>query len=96
MAIDEKSLSKGQVVKLNALRKSLGDDLANGVFAKWLKRQQPSKLVEKADPVAKMLTDALSRFEKDDSFRLGNQGYTVRRARGKGASGFVASKNEKD
>ncbi len=95
MAIDESTLNKGQVVKLNALRKSVGDDLADGVFAKWLKRQVSAKKVEKADPVATMLVDALSKLEKDADFRLGNQGYTVRRARGKGASGFVAEKNVK-
>ena len=38
MAIDETGLTKGQVRKLNALRKSVGDDLAEEVFAKWLER----------------------------------------------------------
>ena len=95
MTIDESTLNKGQVVKLNVLRKSVGDDLADGVFEKWLKRQVSTKAVEKADPVAAMLTDALSKLVKDPSFRLGNQGYTVRRARRKGGTGFVAAKNEK-
>lgn len=96
MTINEKELSKGQIVKLNALRKSVGDDLAEDVFSKWMKRQASSKKTEKADPVAEKLKAALSSLEKDDMFRLGNQGYTVRRARGKGASGFIVEKNEKD
>ena len=95
MAIDESALNKGQIVKLNTLRKSLGNDLADDVFAKWLKRQVFAKTVQKADPVARMLTDALSKLKNDADFRLGNQGYTVGRARGKGASGFVAAKNKK-
>ena len=95
MAIDESTLNKGQVVKLNALRKSVGDDLADSVFAKWLKRQASSEKAEKADPVAKKLTDALSGLVNDSGFKLGNQGYTVRRARGEGATGFVAAKNRK-
>jgi len=95
MAIDQSGLSKGQIVKLNALRKSLGDDLADDVFAKWLKRQTTKNEVEKPDPVAQKIVAALAGLVKDDTFRLGNQGYTVRRARGKGASGFVATKNEK-
>ena len=95
MAIDESALNKGQIRKLNALRKSIGDDLADGVFAKWLKRQVTVKNVEKADPVAEKLARALSKLEKDADFRLGNQGYTVRRSRGKGASGFIVTKNEK-
>ena len=95
MAIDESGLSKGRIVKLNALRKSLGEDLADDVFAKWLKRQDSKNVEEKPDPVAQKIIDSLSSLVKDDIFRLGNQGYTVRRARGKGASGFVASKNER-
>lgn len=95
MAIDESELKKGQVVKLRALRKSVGDDLAEEVFLKWMKRQVSTKEVEQIDPVAEKITQALAALENDETFRLGNQGYTVRRARGKGASGFVAQKNEK-
>lgn len=96
MAVDEKALTKGQVRKLNALRKSVGEDLAEDVFEKWLKQQESGKAVEKPDPVAEKLKAALAGLENDNSFRLGNQGYTVRRARGKGASGFIAEKNLKD
>lgn len=95
MAVDEKALNKGQVRKLNALRKSVGNDLAEDVFNKWMKRQASDKPVEKADPVAEKLVAALAGLEKDNGFRLGNQGYTVRRARGKGASGFIVEKNVK-
>lgn len=93
MAIDESGLTKGQVVKLNALRKSIGEDLAEDVFSKWLERHASKKTVEKPDLVAEQLLALLAPFEKDPTFRLGNKGYTVRRARGKGASGFVVSKN---
>lgn len=95
MAIDETELTKGQLVKLNALRKSVGDDLAEGVFLKWLKRQSKAVPVEKSDPVAEKLKAALAPLENDAGFRLGNKGYTIRRARGKGASGFIITKNEK-
>ena len=95
MAIDESGLTKGEVRKLNALRKSVGDDLAQGVFEKWLKRQSKAASVEKSDPVAEKLASALEKLESDPAFRLGNQGYTVRRARGKGASGFIVTKNDR-
>jgi len=95
MAVDEKALNKGQIRKLNALRKSVGDDLAEDVFSKWMKQQDSGKPVEKVDPVAEKLAVALAGLEKDSGFRLGNQGYTVRRARGKGASGFIVEKNAK-
>ena len=42
MGIDETGLTKGKVKSLNALRKSVGDELAEEVFAKWLERQATS------------------------------------------------------
>ena len=95
MSIDIRALTKGQQRKLNALRKSVGDDLAEDVFEKWLKRETKSAGAEKSDPVAEKLAAALSGLENDPSFRLGNQGYTVRRSRGKGATGFTVTKNDR-
>ena len=95
MAIDETGLTKGLRRKLNALRKSVGDDLAEEVFAKWLERQAASQAKDKPDPVAMKIVEALAGLENDPIFNLGNHGYTLRRAKGKGASGFVANKNDK-
>ena len=44
------------------------------------------------DPVADALVAALSNLTSNKSFRLGTKGYVVKRAKGKGASGFVAQK----
>ena len=41
------------------------------------------------------IVEALAGFENDPKFNLGNHGYTLRRAKGKGASGFIAYRNEK-
>jgi hypothetical protein len=91
MPIDQSTLTKGQVRKLNALRKSVGDDIAEGAFRKWMKTQ--SKTPKKVrDPVADALVAALAHMTSNKSFRLGTKGYVVRRAKGKGASGFVAQK----
>ena len=95
MAIDETGLTKGLVRKLNALRKSVGDDLADEVFTKWLERQAASQAKSRPDPVAMKIVEALAGFENDPEFNLGNHGYTLRRAKGKGASGFIAYRNEK-
>ncbi len=95
MAIDETGLNKGLVRKLNALRKSIGDELAEEVFAKWLERQATSQAKSKPDPVATKIVEALAGFENDPKFNLGNYGYTMRRAKGKGLSGFIVNKNEK-
>ena len=95
MAIDESTLTKGQIRKLNALRKSVGDKLGNEVFAKWLAQQASAAAEPKPDPIAVKIEEALAQYTDDRSFRLGNYGYTTRRARGKGVSGFVVTKNEK-
>jgi len=39
MTIDHSTLTKGQIRKLNALRKSVGDDIAENAFDKWMKTQ---------------------------------------------------------
>jgi hypothetical protein len=93
MAIDEKALSKGELRKLTTLRKSLGNDIADAAFRKWL-ANKPS-VVELADPVARQLEAALDSLANDKSFRLGNLGYTVKKSKGKGANGFVAKRNVK-
>ena len=94
MGIDEGTLTKGQVRKLTALRRSVGDKLGEEVFLKWL-AQQAAAATPKADPVARKIEEALAGFANDRSFNLGVYGYSIRRARGKGASGFVATKNAK-
>ena len=94
MAIDESKLTKGQVRKLNTLRRWVGDELGEEVFGKW-KAQQDAASAPKADAVAKKIEQALAGFVGERPLNLGRYGYTIRRARGKGASGFVATKNEK-
>ena len=92
MAIDESTLTKGQLRKLGALRRYVGDELGEEAFGKWMAQQAEAASV---DPVAEKIEAALAGLAGDRKFRLGNYGYTVRRARGKGASGFVAIRNEK-
>ena len=91
MTIDQSTLNKGQIRKLNALRKSVGNDIADVAFGKWMKSQTKTPK-ETRDTVADALVAALSHLNHDKSFKLGNKGYVVRRAKGKGVSGFVASK----
>ena len=95
VAIDVTTLTSGQVRKLNALRKSVGDALGEKVFGKWLAKQAQASAARRADPVAETIKKALAAVEDDPKFKLGRYGYTIRRARGKGASGFVATKNAK-
>ncbi len=94
MAIKETSLNKGQIRKLNALRKSVGVKLGEEVFGKWLKEQAKAKAVPKvqSDPVAEKILNAVKSLEKDKTVKLGNRGYVIKRARGKGTKAFVVQK----
>ena len=91
MPIDHSTLTKGQIRKLNALRKSVGDDIAEDAFGKWMKSQSKTPK-EVRDPVADAIVAALWNLKDNKNIRLGRKGYVVRRAKGKGASGFVAQK----
>ena len=95
MAIDESGLTKSDARKRNALRKSVGDKLGEEVFSKWLTQQKKASAARRPDAVAEKIVEALAGYAGDRNFRLSNYGYTVRRARGKGTSGFVAVKNTK-
>jgi len=94
MPIDESDLTKGQVRKLNALRKSVGDKLAESTFKKWLALQDSNKQEIKPDPVAETILEALKPLSKNKGLNLGRYGYSVKRARGKGAKGFVVARIE--
>ncbi len=91
MSIDQSNLTKGQVRKLNTLRKSVGDDIAEEAFGKWIKTQSKTPK-EVRDPVADAIVAALWNLKDNKNIRLGRKGYVIRRAKGKGASGFVAQK----
>ena len=86
-------MTKGQVRKLNALRKSLGNQIADKAFKEWLKQQAKQAPAERADPVVNKLLAALKGLEKDKLINLGRKGYVIKRAKGRGVkSGFVVEK----
>ena len=91
MTFNQSTLTKGQIRKLNALRKSVGDDIAEEAFSKWMISQSQTPK-EVRDHVADALVAALDQFKDDKTFRLGAKGYVVKRSKGKGASGFIAQK----
>ena len=86
------ALTKGEIRKLNALKKSVGDELGEEVFIKWLVSQPKAPKV-KPDPVAERIVNTLESAGLANA-NLGLYGYTVRKARGIGASGLVAIKNQ--
>ena len=92
MADEKPTLTKGQIRKRDALRKSVGDKLGDQTFARWMNAQSKAKPKDKSDPVAEKILEALKPLLNDKSIKLGNRGYSVRRSKGKGAKGFVVSK----
>ena len=89
-------LTKGHIRKRNALRKSLGKKIADQAFAKWMKAEAKaaSKKIIKKDAVAAMIAAALKPVA-GKKLNFGTYGYTIRRAKGKGAKGLVVTRNVK-
>ena len=77
---DENQLTKGHLRKLEALRKSLGTDIADEAFAKWIARQ--SKPVPE-DRNAAVMAAALMQLIEQGKLSVPRGGYLVRRGRGR-------------
>lgn len=78
--IDEKALTKGELRKLNALRRSIGDEFAEEAFAKWHAQQGSGNSAD--DPNIELLEKALNPLV--DEVRIPRGGaYSIRRGRGR-------------
>ncbi len=80
--LDEKALTKGELRKLNALRKSVGEDIAEKAFMDWL-REKPSAVAEFEDKNAALIADTLIPLIEKNELRIPRGGYLVRRGRGR-------------
>ena len=81
VAINESELNKGEKRKLEALRKSLGPEIADKAFAEWL-AERPSA-VGQTDPMADMISDELMRLIEKEGLQIPRGGFLVRRGRGR-------------
>ena len=79
-AIDESALSKGQRRKLDALRKSVGNDIGERTFADWLATQTPAM---PTDANAARIAEALWPLIERKALKIPRGGYVVRRGRGR-------------
>ncbi|MCY4408160.1 MAG: hypothetical protein OXC15_17465 [Rhodospirillaceae bacterium] len=79
--IDESALTKGQLRKLRALRKSVGDGIAERAFAEWLASQPGS--AAKADANATTIVDTLWPLVEQGTLAIPRGGYLIRRGRGR-------------
>ncbi len=75
-------LSKGHQRKLIALRKSLGHDIANEAFEKWL-ATLPTKQEAQVDKNIQAMTDLVTPAIMDGSIRLPKKGFVITRGRGR-------------
>jgi hypothetical protein len=80
--IDERQLTKGQLRKLNALRKSLGDEIANTAFAQWLSTESRNGNAH-MDRNAAAIAQAIEAVVLEGKVRIPRGGYFVRRGRGR-------------
>lgn len=78
--IDESNLTKGQRRKLNALRNSVGDEIAARAFAEWLS-SQPTK--DGVDSNAALIVDTLWPLVQQGTLAIPRGGYLLRRGRGR-------------
>ena len=79
--IDESALTKGQVRKLNALRKSVGEDVGERAFAAWLESQREA--AGEADGNAVQILDLLWPLVEEGRLAIPRGGYLLRRGRGR-------------
>ena len=77
----ESELTKGQIRKLNALRKSIGEEIAHKAFAEWLTSEPEA--VEEVDKNAELIAEILVDQINQGKLRIPRGGYLVRRGRGR-------------
>lgn len=84
-------LTKGQARKKEAMLKSVNGDekAANAMFEIWMAANAKPAVVE--DKVATAIESTMA-TAFPDGLKLGNKGYSLKRAKGKGASGYTATK----
>ena len=78
----DRDLTKGNLRKLTALRKSLGKEIADNAFAAWLASLPEEKSVL-ADKNAEAIAELLNRPVLEKKIKLPRGGYVVRRGRGR-------------
>ena len=79
--IDESGLTKGQARKLNALRKSIGKEIADRIFLEWLTSQPAAGAVP--DESATTIVDTLWPLVQQGTLAIPRGGYLIRRGRGR-------------
>ena len=77
---DQKSLTKGQLRKLIALRKSVGDEIGTRAFASWFASERKGQK-KPVDKNAVMVTGALEALIRDRKLTIPRGGYVLKRGK---------------
>ncbi len=80
--LDEKALTKGELRKLNALRKSVGEDIGDQAFMDWL-RKKTGVMAEPEDKNAALIADTLIPLIEQNKLQIPRGGYLILRGRGR-------------
>ena len=80
--LDESTLTRMQLRKLNALRKSVGDEIGTSAFVEWLDTQ-PEQSTLQADKNANRIAEALHGLIQAKKLTIPRGGYILRRGRGR-------------
>ena len=79
----EAGLTKGELRKLNALKRSVGDQIGEKAFVQWLRNKTKSGTAVPRDRNAEMIADTLGKLVQDSGLKLPRGGYLVTRGRGR-------------
>ncbi len=79
--IEESALTAGRRRKLNALKKSVGDEIGERAFAEWLASQGGART--EADANAALIVDTLWPMVEQGTLAIPRGGYRIRRGRGR-------------
>ncbi len=77
-----RDLTKGQLRKLTALRKSLGKGIADNAFAEWL-ASVPAEEAVSVDKNAEAIAELLNAPVLEKKINLPRGGYRIKRGRGR-------------
>ena len=78
----ETDLTKGQLRKLNALRKSVGPDIGEKAFAAWLKKAGAGKEAA-VDKTSAQIAEAIQAALEGKGLAIPRGGYLITRGRGR-------------
>ncbi len=76
------ALTKGQIRKLNALRKSVGSDIGEKAFAQWLKGVNAERGTAE-DKTSAQIAEALQAALGRKGLSIPRGGYLIKRGRGR-------------